>query len=343
MAGGRGGGAEAELFLGGMLWNMMESLFCKIGFSVFLSQNSISLSRNGGKKTGAKVPANAQEWWEFINEWLDGGLKADKDAVLVLTAANFKKVLVVDGFFIIRRNSPCFNSHTTHTYHGICHRRNRKLRRIWNRICKSQYLFSRSFSLDTPETINDKSKHVLAEFYAPWCGHCKQLAPTWKALGKHYENDADIVIAKMDATDAKNKALLPDKVKGYPTLLWYGKKSKKGEKVEGGRSLEELKKYVEQARRVDEDGRTVFMNFLDGCSLFAVVRMRIGGGFHEHDGSGVMVVLVVVARGQKNITTIPRRCGFDKKVRFDGSHADRPPRAGSWSFRQTGRSSRTVC
>jgi protein disulfide-isomerase-like protein len=93
--------------------------------------------------------------------------------------------------------------------------------------------------------VKDANKHVLVEFYAPWCGHCKSLAPHYETLANIYASEPDVVIAKLDATEEKNKAAEYG-VSGYPTLKWFSKTDKSGVGYEGGRDVESFVNYINE-------------------------------------------------------------------------------------------------
>ncbi|KAJ8678737.1 hypothetical protein QAD02_014524 [Eretmocerus hayati] len=92
------------------------------------------------------------------------------------------------------------------------------------------------------EVVTNNGKDTLIEFYAPWCGHCKKLAPIFDELGEKLA-DEDVAIVKFDAT--ANDVPQPYEVRGFPTLFWVPKDSKDSPvKYEGGRELYDFIKYI---------------------------------------------------------------------------------------------------
>jgi len=135
----------------------------------------------------------------------------------------------------------------------------------------------------TPENfdaiVKDTTKNVLVEFYAPWCGHCKNLAPIWEQVAKTYKSEKEVVIAKIDADQYKDIAGKYD-VTGFPTLKYFPKnvcffififmiltpraqQNKAGVPYEGGRAEAD------------------FVNFLNQNTG---TQRKVGGGLNENAG-----------------------------------------------------------
>ncbi|KAE8885214.1 hypothetical protein PF005_g17149 [Phytophthora fragariae] len=97
----------------------------------------------------------------------------------------------------------------------------------------------------------------LVEFYAPWCGHCKQLEPEYKAAAKKLKKHA-----RLGVVDATVHQQLAHKyqIKGYPTIKEFGAKKKRPQDYRGGRTTREIVQYVKnsaEAKKLGVSGANV--------------------------------------------------------------------------------------
>ena len=117
----------------------------------------------------------------------------------------------------------------------------------------------------------------FVKFYAPWCGHCKALAPNWKEMAREMEGVLNVGEVNCDI----EKRLCKDaRVKGYPTMLFF----RGGERVEydGLRGVGDLISYAKKAtdvgggvkdvdaaafEKLEETEEVIFLYFYDHATV----------------------------------------------------------------------------
>jgi thioredoxin 1 len=92
------------------------------------------------------------------------------------------------------------------------------------------------------EKVLNSSTLVIVDFWAPWCGPCRMVAPILEELAKEYEGK--IVVAKVN-TDENPQWAMKYGVQGIPTMLF----------VKGGQLVDRMvgaapKPFIQQ--RVDK-------------------------------------------------------------------------------------------
>ncbi|CEG37496.1 protein disulfide-isomerase domain [Plasmopara halstedii] len=90
----------------------------------------------------------------------------------------------------------------------------------------------------------------LIKFYAPWCGHCKRLAPTWTKLSRTLkETGSNVRVAKVDCT-VHRRVCSRFGVNGYPSLFYLN--DGQVYRYKGGRTLPAFLDFVESGWKTAE-------------------------------------------------------------------------------------------
>ncbi|KAL1332882.1 hypothetical protein HN51_061651 [Arachis hypogaea] len=152
---------------------------------------------------------------------------------------------------------------------------------LWIQFCKGE-----KFAVDGTVLVLDESNfdsaissfdHILVDFYAPWCGHCKRLSPELDAAAPVLATLKDpIVIAKVDADKHTGLAKKYD-VDAYPTIMLFNH----GVPVEyrGPRKAELLVRYLKKFAASDVavlDSDSAVKSFVEEAGEFFPIFIGFG-------------------------------------------------------------------
>lgn len=90
--------------------------------------------------------------------------------------------------------------------------------------------------------VLDETKDVLVKFYAPWCGHCKKIAPIYEELATKLKHNKNLIIAKIDSTTNETDKV---SIQGFPTIKFFpaGKKNSPID-FDGDRTVEGFEAFL---------------------------------------------------------------------------------------------------
>ena len=94
--------------------------------------------------------------------------------------------------------------------------------------------------------------YTFVKFYAPWCGHCREMQHDWEDVAEHFKENplpgVSLTVAEVDCTagmDGSMSICMQESIHGYPTVRLY----KDGDLVEEyqfARTFDRIKTFIEE-------------------------------------------------------------------------------------------------
>ena len=195
--------AEGKFHVAEVDCTVQKALMTKFGIRGF---PTIKFIANGGKPEDVRVPRTVEAYMEYMSQYLE---KADKPAAEEKKPAEKP----VEEKKPVEEQKPAAEEAKV----GV-------------------------LSLDKATFETELAKKPLAvKFFAPWCGHCKRLAPTWEQFAAD-SKDAAYTVAEVDCT-VQRELCQKYGVNGYPTILYVATGAKPSE-FNGPRTKEALQKWA---------------------------------------------------------------------------------------------------
>jgi len=114
----------------------------------------------------------------------------------------------------------------------------------------------------TDGTFDDelRGKAALVKFFAPWCGHCKAMAPAYDDLAATFAGDKDdVIVGDVDCT-VETKLAERFGVNGYPTLKFFKAGPSSAEDYNGGRDVEAMTSYLNSQTGLDRKAKGAMLD-----------------------------------------------------------------------------------